>query len=261
MSDYKTILLDMAGSTATITMNTPQTLNALSDLTIHELSKALDQLEADTSIRVVLITGTGKAFIAGADISYMSQLTPEQARIYANATTEIYRKISESKKVFIAAVNGYALGGGCEFVLACDLCIASERAKFGLPEVSLGILPGGGGTQRLTRLVGIQKAKELILTAATISAEEALTIGLVCRVVPEEELLPVARELATKILQNAPQAVQYARECIQKAENMDLESGIKFENSMFGLCFATPDQKEGMQAFLEKRKANFHSTL
>ena len=261
MSDYKTILLDVADGIGTITMNNPQTLNALSDVTIRELSDALDQLEADKSVRVVIFTGAGKAFVAGADISYMAELTPEGARAYANDTTEIYRKMQDSQKVFLAAINGYALGGGCELALACDLRIASERAKFGLPEVSLGILPGGGGTQRLTKLVGAQKAKEMILTAETISASEALEIGLVCAIVSPDELMPATCALAEKILKNAPLAVRYARECIQQAENLDLEAGTKYENTMFGLCFATPDQREGMRAFLEKRKAKFQSTL
>lgn len=259
--DYETILLNIEDGVGMITMNHPKTLNALTTASIRELSAALDELEADKSVRVVIITGAGKAFVAGADISYMADLTPEEARAYAHDTTEIYQKIAGSKKVFIAAVNGYALGGGCEFALACDLRIASEYAKFGLPEVSLGILPGGGGTQRLTKLIGSQRAKELILTADVIRAGEALELGLVCKVVSADDLLPAARELAAKIMRNAPLAVQYARECIQQAENLDIHAGIAYENTMFGLCFATTDQKEGMHAFLEKRKANFRTQL
>lgn len=258
---YETILLNIENGVATITMNNPKTLNALSDVTIRELSDSLTVLEADDTVRVVIVTGSGKAFVAGADVSYMADLTPEQARVFARDTTDIYQRMSESNKVFIAAVNGFALGGGCEFALACDLRIASEFAKFGLPEVSLGILPGGGGTQRLTKLVGTQKAKEMILTGNPIRANEALQIGLVCKVVNADDLLPAAQDLAASIMKNAPMAVQYARECIQQSEGLDVPTGIKYENMMFGLCFATPDQKEGMHAFLEKRKAVFQMHL
>ena len=240
-------------------MNAPKTLNALSDVTIRELSQALDQIDADDSVRAVVVTGSGKAFVAGADISYMSALTPEQARSFARDTTGLYRRMADSRKVFLAAVNGFALGGGCELALACDLRVASEHARFGLPEVSLGILPGGGGTQRLARLVGTQKAKEMILTGDPIRAAEALDIGLVCRVVSADDLLDCTYDLARRILKNAPLAVKYARECIQRSEEMDLEAGIEYENAMFGLCFATPDQQEGMAAFLEKREAQFQA--
>ncbi len=259
--NYETILLNMGNGVATITMNNPKTLNALSGLTIRELSDALTVLEADDTIRVVVVTGSGKAFVAGADIPYMAEMTPEQARGFARDTTEIYQRMSDSNKVFIAAVNGFALGGGCEFALACDLRIASEFAKFGLPEVGLGILPGGGGTQRLTKLVGTQKAKEMILTGNPIRAEEALRIGLVCKVVNADDLLPTAYDLAKDIIKNAPLAVKYARECIQRSEGLDVLTGIEYENAIFGLCFATSDQREGMKAFLEKRKPDFQKTF
>lgn len=259
--DYETILLSVEDGIGRITMNNPKTLNALSGKTICELSDAIDKLERDNTVRIVIITGEGKAFVAGADISYMANLTPEQARIFAYDTTDIYQRMSVSSKIFIAAVNGFALGGGCELALACDLRIASERARFGLPEVSLGILPGGGGTQRLSRLVGVQKAKEMILTGNAIRASEALQIGLVCKVVEPDDLMDAAYDMAKDIVVNAPLAVKYARECIQKSQCSDLRSGIEFENAMFGLCFATPDQKEGMQAFLEKRKADFQNHL
>ncbi len=240
-------------------MNAPKTLNALSDVTIRELSQALDRIDADDSVRAVVVTGSGKAFVAGADIAYMARLTPEEARAFARDTTDLYARIAASRNVYIAAVNGFALGGGCELALACDLRLASDLARFGLPEVGLGILPGGGGTQRLPRAVGAQKAMEMILTGEAIRAEEALAMGLVCRTVPPDDLLPRAHELARRILKNAPLAVKYARECIQRSEAMDLEAGIEYENAMFGLCFATPDQREGMSAFLEKREAQFQA--
>lgn len=255
--EYKTILLDAKDGICLITMNNPKTMNALSDVTVGELSEALDRIEDDSSIRVVIITGSGKAFVAGADISYMASITAEQARRFSRDTGTVYAKIAASQKVFIAAVNGFALGGGCEFALACDLRIASEYARFGLPEVGLGILPGGGGTQRLPRLVGTQKAKEMILTGIPIKAQESLEIGLVCRVVQAGDLMERAYEIARQIMKNAPLAVKYARECIKQSEELTLNAGIEYENAMFGLCFAAPDQKEGMAAFLEKRAAKF----
>lgn len=255
--EYRTILTDVKEGICLLTMNNPQTLNALSDVTIGELQDFLAHIEEDNSVRVVIITGTGKAFVAGADISYMKDLAAEEACRFARDTGEVYARIAASRKVFIAAVNGFALGGGCEFALACDLRIASEFARFGLPEVGLGILPGGGGTQRLPRLVGTQKAMEMILTGKTIKAQEALEIGLVCRVVPAEDLLASAYETAKQILKNAPLAVKYARDCIRQSEELTLGAGIEYENAKFGLCFAAPDQREGMFAFLEKREARF----
>ena len=257
--EYKTIPLELKDKICQLTMNNPETLNALSDLTLKELSDALDRIEEDNSVRVVIVTGAGKAFVAGADIAYMAKLTPEQACKFSRDTGAVYEKIAASQKVFIAAVNGFALGGGCEFALACDLLIASEKARFGLPEVSLGILPGGGGTQRLPRLIGGQRAKEMILTGRTVKAQEALEIGLVCKVVAPEELMPCAYETAQAILKNAPLAVKYARECVQQSEELTLDAGIEYENTMFGLCFATEDQREGMAAFLEKRAPEFQN--
>lgn len=258
---YETILLDVESGIGCITINHPKTLNALSEQIVEEFSDAMATLEADDSVRVVIVTGTGKAFVAGADIAVMAPFSPEQARRFAATTNGLCRRMKASKKVYIAAVNGFALGGGCELMLGCDICIAAENAKLGLPEVSLGVLPGGGGTQRMTRLVGTKKALELILTADRISAQEALEIGLINRVVPAEELLPYTREMAGRIMKNAPLAVQYAKECVHQSDMMDLEAGLDFENTMFGLCFATADQKEGMGAFLEKRPPNFTGKL
>lgn len=253
---YTTISFERSNGTGVLTMNTPETLNTLSGQCIAELEHLLIELEAMDDIRVVIITGAGKAFVAGADIAYMAALTSDQSREFSAATSRLYARMANMKTIFIAAVNGFALGGGCELAMACDMRIASEKAKFGLPEVGLGILPGGGGTQRLARLVGMGKAAELIFTGDMISADEALAIGLVNRVVPAETLLDQAQTLAGKILKNAPHAVRYAKACLQQSQP-GFEAGIAFESAMFGLCFSSPDQREGMQAFLEKRPAQF----
>lgn len=254
---YKTIAVESHDGVCLLTMNRPEVLNALSGEVICELNEALAQLERNQDIRVVILTGAGKAFVAGADIAYMERLSAEQARIFACDTDAVYEKIRRSSKIFIAAVNGFALGGGCELALACDLCLASERAKFGLPEVGLGILPGGGGTQRLSLRVGEQKAKEMILTGQQIKADEALRIGLILQVTSSDSLLDEAYALARRILKNAPLAVSYAKACIQRVQAPVLDPGIEYESLMFGLCFATADQREGMRAFLEKRPPEF----
>lgn len=260
--EYSTIFVSVPREgTAQITMNRPAVLNALSGQTIAELGHAIDALEQRADVRVVVVTGAGKAFVAGADIAYMATLTAEEARWFSRDTHDVYERMRRSRKVYLAAVNGFALGGGCELALACDLCLASEYARFGLPEVGLGILPGGGGTQRLSLRVGAQRAKEMILTGDTIRASEALEIRLVLAVVPADELLEEAYRLAGRILKNAPLAVQYAKECIQCGEAETLRQGIEYENTMFGLCFAAPDQREGMSAFLEKRKPGFQRVL
>ena len=260
--EYETILVTSPeAGIAQITINRPEMLNALSGQIIQELAQTIDALEEDENVRVVVITGAGKTFVAGADIAYMVKLSAEEARVFSADTDAVYERMGRSKKIYIAAVNGFALGGGCELALACDLCLASEYAKFGLPEVGLGILPGGGGTQRLSQRIGIQKAKEMILTGEYIGASEALETGLVLRVVPADELIPEARKLAGRILKNAPLAVRYAKECIQFSENQLLLPGIEHENTLFGLCFAAPDQSEGMTAFLEKRKPIFQKTV
>lgn len=260
--NYQTIQLSTPqAGIAQITMNRPEALNALSGTVIRELSQAIESLEADRRIRAVVLTGAGKAFVAGADIAYMAGLSAEEACLFSRDTDGVYEQIRTSPKIYIAAVNGFALGGGCELALACDLCVASEHAKFGLPEVGLGILPGGGGTQRLSLRVGAAKAKELILTGEHIRSGEALEIGLVNRVVPAGELLSYAYDLAARILKNAPLAVKYAKQCIQQSEAAALQSGITYENALFGLCFAARDQKEGMTAFLEKRRPDFQPSL
>jgi len=257
--EYNRILLEKRGGIAVISLNDPDKLNAFSVEILRELLGVVRELEADAAVRVVIVTGVGKAFVAGADIGHMRGLNALEAIEYAADTTDVYDVISRSGKVYIAAVNGFALGGGAEFALACDMRIASAKAKFGLPEVSLGILPGGGGTQRLPRLVGSAKAMELILTGKIIGAEEALRIGLVNQVVEPEALMDTAFEMAEAILKNAPIAVALAKECIVQSGQLPLEEGICFEKKLFGLCFSTEDQKEGMAAFVEKRAAQFQN--
>jgi len=259
--EFVNILTEIKDGICLITINNPKKLNALDTLTVKELHTAMDWLENDNSVRVVLLTGAGKAFIAGADIALMSTFTPEEARQFAVSTNGLCRKMKASKKVYIAVINGYALGGGFEIALGCDILLVAETAVLGLPEVGLGVLPGGGGTQRLTRLVGTKKAMELILTGDRLNAQEAHRIGLVNQIVPQEELVQYAYNMAGRITKNAPMAVRYAKECINKCDEANIEVGLDFENIMWGLCFTTADQQEGMEAFIEKRQPQFSLTL
>jgi len=249
--------MERDGPIATITFNDPNTLNALTRDFLTEYWWILKGLSKDDSVNVVILTGTGKAFVAGADIAYMSTMSPHEAAVYAKETVELYRMMEEMEKVFIAAVNGYALGGGCELAMACDIRIASEKAKFGQPEVNLGIIPGFGGTQRLPRLVGKGMAKYLIMTAEHISAQEALRIGLVQKVVAPEELMTEAQRVANLILSKAPVAVRMAKCAINTAEDTDMRSGIAYEAEAYTTSFQAGDRVEGMTAFLEKREAAF----
>lgn len=249
---YKTIALDMKDRISILTLNNPSKLNAFNNETLNELSEAINNLDQNPSIDVIIITGAGKAFVAGADISYMENLPPAEAVAYSERTTDVYKKIYQSQKVFIAAINGYALGAGCEFALSCDLRIASPKAKLGLPETGLGIIPGGMGTQLLPRTVGLTKAKELIFTGSTITADEALSIGLINKVVPHDDLIEEAMEIAYKICKNSISAVGYAKEAINIGYNLDLNSAVHLERNLFGLCFNTVDQKEKMKAFVNK---------
>lgn len=255
--DYKEIRLEKSGGIALLTLNSPQTMNALTASLLTEISDAFDEIEADDGLVAVIVTGTGKSFIAGGDISAMKNMSPEEAMRYSETVTTTFGKMASSKKIYIAAINGYALGGGSEFALACDLRIASENAKFGFPEVTLGVIPGGAGTQRLSRLVGTGKAKELILTAATIKADKALIIGLVNKMVQGEQLIDEAYAMAETLLKAGPVALGYAKECIDRSEEISLSAGIAYEREKFGKCFDTADRREGMSAFLEKREARF----
>lgn len=258
MSEYENILYENDNGIAIVTINRPKSLNALNTATMEKLSLLLDQMTKDKEVKVVIITGSGdKAFIAGADITEMRFMTAMEARDFGRFGQLTLSKIEKLHKPVIAAVNGFALGGGCELALACDIRIASEQAQFGLPEVSLGITPGFGGTQRLARLVGKGVAKELIFTGEIINAAKAQRIGLINKVESAEGLMDAAKNMAKKIMTKAPAAVQMAKIAVNKGINLDLDSGISYEAEVFGLCFATNDQKEGMAAFLEKRPAVF----
>jgi enoyl-CoA hydratase len=258
MSQYNNLLFEIKGSVGIITLNRPKALNALNSELLQELSSLLDTIGEDKSVQVVIITGSGeKAFVAGADIAEMQSMSAIEGRNFGKIGQAVFNKMESLPQPVIAAINGFALGGGCELAMACDIRIAAEKAKFGQPEVSLGITPGFGGTQRLPRLIGKGRAKELIYTGDIIDAGEAYRIGLVNKVVALDELMSTAQAMAEKILSRAPVAVQLSKAAINEGLNMDLASGVAYEGEVFGLCFATTDQKEGMTAFLEKKKVTF----
>lgn len=251
------ILYEERGTIGFLTINKPEVLNALDAQVLEEIDSVLDQIEKEHRIQVLILTGAGRAFAAGADIGAQSVLDMEGGRAWGKRGSAIFRRLELLSVPTIAAVNGFALGGGCELAMACDMILASSKAKFGQPEVGLGITPGFSGTQRLPRLVGKAKAMELILTGKMIKAEEALRIGLVNEVTEPEVLLERAEELARAIERNGPLAVKYAKAAVIRGIQMDLDSAIAMENELFAMCFATGDQKEGMQAFLEKREPDF----
>jgi enoyl-CoA hydratase len=255
---YENIIYDVRDRIARITFNRPNVLNALNRRTMEELGDALNAARGDDSVRVLILTGSGeKAFIAGADINELAERTPVDGKEFSLFGQEIIRRLETMGKPSIAAINGFALGGGCELALACTMRIASRNAKLGQPEVKLGILPGYGGTQRLARLCGKGVAHELILAGEMIGAEEALHIGLINRVTEPPELLPTAESIARKIIANAPLAVKYAMEAIEHGMEMPQEEGLFLEATLFGLCCSTDDMREGTRAFLEKRPAKF----
>lgn len=256
--DYQNILFAVENGIATITINRPKALNALNLDTVTELKDVVDKIAVNKDIKVVVITGSGeKSFVAGADIKEMATKNPTEGREWGQFGQNVFTDIENLPQPVIAAVNGFCLGGGCELSCACDIRYAADNAKFGQPEVGLGITPGFGGTQRLTRVVGRGHAKELIYTGGMIGADEAKEIGLVNKVVPQAELMPTVLKLAGKIAKNAPVAVQLSKAAINRGINCDVVTGIAYEAEVFGLCFSTNDQKEGMAAFVEKRKATF----
>jgi len=254
---FDNLKLEKEGSVAVLTISRPQALNALNADLLSELGKAASIIKEDSSIDVLIITGEGKAFVAGADIAEMKGFGSEEGREFGELGARVFRLIEELRIPVIAAVNGFALGGGCELAMCCDIRIASEKAKFGQPEVGLGITPGFSGCVRLPRIVGSAKAKELIFTGDMIDAAEAERIGLVNRVVPGDELMGACMDLAGKITSRAQLAVRYSKAAINRGIETDIGTAISFENQVFGLCFATEDQKEGMGAFTEKRKPVF----
>ena len=252
---YKYLTFEATEQVAVISVNNPRSLNALNTKTLEELHHCLVELENSRHISVVILTGAGtKAFVAGADISEMVNATPAEGRAMGLLAREAFGRLENMPQVTIAAVNGFALGGGCEISMACDIRVAAENAKFAQPECGLGILPGFGGTQRLARLVGKGRAKEMIFTCDMIDAQDAYRIGLANHVVPQEELLDYCKAMAGRIMKNAPYAVSLAKQVINSGADMDLDNGLKLEANIFGLSFSTEDKKEGMTAFLEKRK-------
>lgn len=256
--EYRTILYEKENGIGVVCINRPQALNVLNSEVFSELYQVFNEISTDNEVRVVIITGTGdKAFVAGTDITEMKSRSSLEIRDFAIAARKANEAIYNLGKPVIAAINGFALGGGLELAMVCDLRICSENAKFGQPEINLGIIPGGGGTQRLTRLVGMTKAKELLFTGDTIDAQTAVDIGLVNKVVPNGKLMDEAKALAQKVLDKGAVALRLTKTAINTGANMVLSSALDFEADCFAMCFSTEDQKEGMSAFLEKRKPRF----
>lgn len=253
--ELKNVLLQKEGNVALVTINRPKALNALNSETLKELDIVIDEIANSDDVFAVVLTGAGeKAFVAGADISEMKEMNVLQGRNFAILGNKVFRKLETLEIPIIAAINGFALGGGCELSMACDIRIASEKAKFGQPEVGLGITPGFGGTQRLARLVGMGMAKEIIYSTRLIDAQKALQIGLVNSVVAPEALLDEAKKLAGEIASKAPVAVKLSKQAINRGMQVDMDTAIMIEAEVFGECFSTEDQTDAMTAFVEKRK-------
>jgi len=255
---YENLLLETEGALAILYVNRPKALNALNKDTLLEMKDAITSIKDDPEIDVLIVTGAGdKSFVAGADIAFMKSLTAVEAREFGALGQEVFRMIEAMEKPSIAAVNGFALGGGCELAMCCDFRIASSKAKFGQPEVGLGITPGFGGTQRLPRLVGSGMARQMLYTADVINASEALRIGLVNNVVAPEELMDVVKGIAGRIISKGKLAVRFSKVAANEGLQTDIDRAMTIEADLFGLCFSTEDQKEGMGAFIEKRSPNF----
>ncbi|ACD22262.1 short-chain-enoyl-CoA hydratase [Clostridium botulinum] len=258
--ELKNVILEKEGHLAIVTINRPKALNALNSETLKDLDTVLENLENDSNIYAVILTGAGeKSFVAGADISEMKDLNEEQGREFGELGNKVFLRLENLDKPVIAAISGFALGGGCELSMSCDIRIASEKAKFGQPEAGLGITPGFGGTQRLARIVGLGKAKEMIYTCDIIKAEEAYRIGLVNKVVSLESLMDEAKAMANKIIANAPIAVKLCKDAINRGMQVDIDKAVLIEAEDFGKCFSSEDQTEGMTAFLERREKNFQN--
>ncbi len=257
-ASYRNILVETQGKVTILRVNRPEKMNAINRETLGEIAEAARAFVADDSQGALVVTGQGeKAFIAGADIGELQPLGPAEAEDISSFGQRVVELLERSPKPVIAAVNGFAFGGGCELALACHIRLASENAVMGLPEVKLGIIPGYGGTQRLARLIGPGRAFELVLSGRPVKAEEAAAIGLVNRVVPQSDLLGEALKLANTIAANGPLAVAAAMECIVSSMNLSLDDGLRFESKRFGILAASEDMHEGLQAFLDKRPANF----
>ncbi len=255
---FANLLVERKDGVGWITFNRPEVLNALDVQSRRELIECLGEMESDPSIAVVALTGGGdKAFCAGADLKAFVDFSPKKARDYVRLAKAATRKIETLEKPVIAAVNGVAFGTGCEIALACDLVVASTNARFGQTEVNVGLIPGAGGTQRLPRIVGLKRAKELIFTGRLLDADEALELGLVNQVVESGELRKAVNELAQKLREKSPLILQFAKRCINRSVETDLQAGLNYESKLFSRCFGTEDQKEGVAAFLEKRQPHF----
>jgi enoyl-CoA hydratase len=257
MSSYTTLTLEKKDQAALLTFNRPEVLNALNTTVATESLDALQSIQNDPDVRVLILTGAGRAFVAGADIAEMEAKNAEQARIYCELGHRFMNTLQDLPQPVIAAINGFALGGGLEVALACDIRIASASAQFGLPETVLGIIPGWGATQRTARLVGAAKTKELIFTGRRIKADEALSMGLVNQVVPDEELMDTVNEMAAAMCRQGQTALQHAKTVINRGSDLNLDQALRLEIDTFVDLFDTDDRREGMKAFLEKRKPNF----
>lgn len=260
--EYKNIIFQIKEQVATITFNRPEVLNALNEASLEEFSHAIDQVGGDEDIRVLVLTGAGdKSFVAGADITEFLKFNALKAKIFSEMGHHIVNKLQELPIPVIAAVNGFALGGGCEVVIACDFIYASENAMFGLPEINLGIIPGFGGTQRLPRLIGKNRAKEMIFTGKMIPAAEAKAMGLVNQVCAQDQLMDDVLKVAKTIVSKGKVSLRAAKQAINTGLDVDLKTGCRIETEAFAVCLASPDAKEGAQAFLEKRPADFKGSL
>jgi enoyl-CoA hydratase len=259
---YENIMFELNEGVGLVTFNRPKVLNALNEKTLSEVAQVIECARNDLNMRVLVFTGAGeKAFVAGADISDFPKMNPLQARLFAEKGHAVFAALEKLPIPVIACVNGFALGGGCEFAMSCDFIYASEKAKFGQPEINLGIIPGFGGTQRLSRLVGRAKAKELCMTGEMIAAREAKELGLVAKIFPAEQLLEETMKMAKLLANRSRVALRAIKQLVDCGADVDLASGCMFEKEAFGVAFASQDAKEGIAAFLEKRKANFNGTF
>jgi enoyl-CoA hydratase len=260
--DFQNILFEVRDGVALITFNRPKALNALNPQTLEELARAVAAARDDDAVRVVVLTGAGdKAFVAGADITELQKMNPLEARLFAQKGQDVFFSLEDLPKPVIACVNGFALGGGCELAMSCDFIYASDKAKFGQPEINLGIIPGFGGTQRLARLVGRAKAKELCMTGEMIDAQQAKELGLVAKVFPHEALLEETLKTATAMAAKSCTALRAIKQVVDRGMDADLKTGCALEAEAFGVCFASQDAKEGTTAFLEKRKPVFKGSF
>jgi enoyl-CoA hydratase len=258
---YNTIELDISGTIATLTFNRPKVLNALNLEVMEELGQAISGLPKPPEVKVLVLTGTGRAFVAGADITVLQGLTPLGAKAFARKGQSLLLALEALDIPVIACVNGFALGGGCEIAMACDFVFAAEEAKLGQPEINLGLIPGFGGTQRLARLVGKARAKELCMTGRIITAQEGFAMGLVTRVFPSESLMEETLKIAAAMAEKGPVALRAIKHVIDNGFDVDLKNACTMEADAFSICFTSPDQKEGTSAFLEKRTPKFTGTL